>query len=120
MNLSMIMGHVLRVIFCLYQEGFNKEWDCKLNSILDEGELLGLRTHTINYKYQGNNYEIWISNRWYSYAHLHYFNDKYTGRNVQFRPSFRTMVKLHKAVSAIQLLDSQREFKRIYLDGDKS
>lgn len=120
MNLSMIMGHVLRVIFFAYQQKFNKEWDRKLNSILDKGEMIDLSPHVVNYEYQGNTYGIWVCNRWYSYANLYYFNDKDIGRNMQFRPSFRTMVKLHKVVSDIQLLDLQREFKRIYLDGDKS
>lgn len=119
MKLSLMAGHISRVIFRAYQQKYNREWDKKLNVILGECQFLSLDEYNVNYKYKGNTYSIWISNQWYSYAHLNRFNDESVKGCIQFRPSFSTMIRLHRVVNSIQSLGLQSDFRRIYLDEDK-
>ncbi|WP_145569665.1 hypothetical protein [Yersinia mollaretii] len=119
MKLSLMIGHILRVIFCAYQRKYNCEWDRKINAILDEGEFDSLNEYTIDYKYKENYYDIWINNQWYAYAYLRSFNDVFVRDSLQFRPSFKTMIKLHQKVRIFKSLDLKSDFRRIYLDEDK-
>lgn len=87
-----------------YQEPFGKEWDKKLNELLDtvpHAEAT-MRSYTL----QIGNCEIWVGNKYYSYGHL----NKYFAGSVRYwhddhveqRPSIRTMRKLSKYVDAIR------------------
>lgn len=119
MKLLLITGHILRVVFCAYQRKYNREWDIKINAILDGGEFCSFSQCTIDYKYKGNYYDIWITNQWYAYAYLRAFNDELIRGDLQFRPSFKTMVKLHQKVMIFKSLDLESDLRRIYLGKDK-
>lgn len=56
---------------------------------MEVGEL------TIKFNYEGEEYDIWVGNRWYSYAHIYSIGGKYIKRSQEFRPRFRTMRRLH-------------------------
>lgn len=87
-----------------YQEPFGKEWDKKLNELLDATPYTEAKLG--NYTLQIGNCEIWVANKYYSYGHL----NKYFTSSVRYwhddhiaqRPSIRTMRKLNTYVEAIR------------------
>ena len=66
---------------------YSKEWDEKLNQILDTGDFK-FDEHTMYYK----NYEVWTSNRFYSYGYL--FSKDRRWLKERYRPKVSTMVRL--------------------------
>lgn len=89
-----------------------------LNDILDKGLIMEVDELTIKINYEGEEYLIWVGNRWYAYGHIYSIGGKYIKRNQEFRPRFRTMRRLHNL--HINLVEDQaaRELFKIY--GDKS
>lgn len=75
---------------------------------MEVGEL------TIKFNYEGEQYEILVGNRWYSYGHLYMIGDKYIKRVQEFRPRFRTMRRLHDLHMKIYEDQEARELFRIY------
>ena len=66
---------------------YSKEWDEKLNQILDTRDYR-FDEHVMYYK----NYEVWISNRFYSYGSLLSKNRIWV--RGKYRPKVSTMVRL--------------------------
>lgn len=66
---------------------YSKEWDKKLNQILDTRDYR-FDEHVMYYK----NYEVWISNRFYSYGSLLSKDRRWV--SVKYRPKVSTMVRL--------------------------
>ena len=72
----------------LYLSGkCSKEWDEKLNQILDTGDF-EFKTHTMVYK----DCRIWVSNRFYSYGYL--LSHDWRIPQESLRPKVSTMVRL--------------------------
>ncbi|ENQ0912862.1 hypothetical protein ACENW9_000836 [Escherichia coli] len=96
--------HVANTVTAMYQQPFLKEWDDLLNKIIDEGLVVEVTELTIKFNYEGEEWEVWVGNRWYAYAHLWRKGDRLIQSNEEFRPRFRTMrrlrdlhLKLHEA-----------------------
>lgn len=66
---------------------YNKEWDEKLNQILDTGDF-EFGKYVMRYK----NYEVWVGNRFVGYGYLFSKDRKRTME--RFRPRASTMVRL--------------------------
>jgi len=66
---------------------YSKEWDKKLNQILDTGDFK-FDDHVMYYK----NYEIWTANRFFSYGSLFSKNRRWVRE--KYRPKVSTMVRL--------------------------
>lgn len=116
--MKFLLGHVFRTAFCIYQKKFNKQWDCLLNRILDDGKLVKVELHTVDFLYQGGVYCVWISNRWYAYGNLYALNDKYVGSELEFRPAFKTMVRLYEVTrhQHAAVVNRDDDYRRIYVN----
>lgn len=79
---------------------------------MEVGEL------SIKFNYEGEEYEIWVGNRWYSYGHIYSIGDKRIKLAHEFRPRFRTMRRLHDLHMKSFEDQEARELFKIY--GDKS
>ncbi|AQW17601.1 hypothetical protein ACSOR1_003208 [Escherichia coli] len=110
--------HIFNTIFGFYQQPFLKEWDAMLNDILDKGLIMEVDELTIKINYEGEEYQIWVGNRWYSYAHIYSLNGKLLTNRQEFRPRFRTMRRLHNLHMNLFEDQEARELFKIY--GDKS
>lgn len=110
------VGHILRTLTRFYQRPFNKEWDILLNKILDNDSELKVGKHTAEYEFEGIVYSIWISNRWYAYAHLNAFNGDTVGSCLEFRPKFKTMLRLYDVTKQKQTdaINHATDYRRIY------
>ena len=62
------IGHILNTVFGMYQEPFDKEWDSMLTMLLVFGTVVELDDYTVTFKYDDNHYNVWIGNKYYSYA----------------------------------------------------
>ncbi|MBJ9236996.1 hypothetical protein GHV37_20380 [Citrobacter koseri] len=87
--------HSANTVFGMYQQPFNREWDGMLRRILEAGKLLNISDHTITFHCGGDVFEVWTSNRWFSFAHLYRLNGEYIAEHLQARPRFSTMRHLH-------------------------
>ena len=89
--------------FGLYpQYKYNKEWDSFLNKALDKhkGEL----DYTAHCLILGKMH-VWIENAWYTSGHI------WGEQGVpQYRPSFKTLIRLHKR--ADKLLEAHKQKKK--------
>lgn len=110
--------HAVNTLSGRYQRPFLKEWDEMLNDIIDKGLIMEVDDFTIKFNYDGKEYQIWVGNRWYSYGYIYSIGGKYTKRNRQFRPRFRTMRRLHDLHMKLFEDQEARELFKIY--GDKS
>lgn len=57
--------HAANTLFGFYQQPFLREWDNMLNDILDKGLIMEVGELTIKFNYEGEEYDIWVGNRWY-------------------------------------------------------
>lgn len=105
--------HIANTLFT-YQEQFYAPWDNLLCRLLDEGKIVGINPHTVSFSFEGRLYGVWISNRWYSYAHLYALNEKPVAREIQFRPRFKTMRRLHALTSEINARKRKHLRQEIY------
>ena len=107
----------------MYQRPYNAQWDRLLNQLLSEDVLLSCGRHYATFHRQGMEYRVWIANRWYAYGHMDGFNGKEVPRELQYRPRFRTMLRLHAVSSQIvemQQADNVVQLRRrIYGAGGK-
>ncbi|HHP7419548.1 TPA: hypothetical protein ACSC6I_000655 [Providencia rettgeri] len=87
----------------MYLRPYCKEWDDYLNYLIDECGVEKESNCTITFNDRGEKVEVWKENKFYAYGYQYKFGepDAY-----QFRPSFRTMIKLSN-------LDDSREQKRV-------
>lgn len=105
--------HVMLTIMFMYQNKYNFEWDIKLNALIDTfGEEAQLDKH--GYTISLGEFDVWIRNRWYSYGYAMYKDSRLTSSELQFRPKFRTMVRLHKLVVELESKRIQKGIKEIY------
>jgi hypothetical protein len=109
-------GHILRALTRFYQRPFNKDWDTLLNEILDNNTELKVGKYTAEYKFEGCTYSIWISNRWYAYAHLNAVNGNTLYSCLEFRPKFKTMLRLFELTKQKQsdALNHASDYRLIY------
>lgn len=107
--------HIWNTLFGFYQEPFSELWDGLLNDIMDKGQVEKVNEYTVTFSYRGNLYTIWCGNKWYSYGHLYVYNGIYTRKQNQFRPRFRTMLKLENIHE--NTLEMQRAMERSALYG---
>ena len=110
--------HAANTIFGMYQQPFLKEWDDMLNDIIDKGLIVEVGELTIKFNYEGKEYEIWVGNRWYSYAHIYSIGGKYIKRSQEFRPRFRTMRRLRDL--HMNIFENQEACELFKIYGDKS
>ena len=99
--------HILNTIFFMYQQPYNKDWDKKLNELLDE---YGSNVVVSRYCATLGEYDVWIANKWYAYGNAYMKNSVSVGRRYEFRPKFRTMLRLDKTVRYV----SKDEVKEFY------
>ena len=95
------MGHVLRIVFKFYQEPFSKKWDTQLNMLIVFGTVVKVTPYTIIFEYNKNHYEVWLANKYYSYAFIRRYNHSLVPDTLQFRPKFKTMLRLNKLVASL-------------------
>lgn len=73
---------------------------------------------TIKINYDGEEYQIWVGNRWYSYGHIYLIGGKCIKQSQEFRPRFRTMRRLHDL--HMKLFEDQEAQELFKIYGDKS
>lgn len=109
-----IVSHIGNTVFRMYQKPFSRDWDKRLNEVIEHGKVVRAGEHTIEIQHNGIVMSIWTSNRWYSFGNLHYINGKYVPEELQFRPRFKTMEKLWELYQRerSEFLDS--EYKNLF------
>ena len=95
------MGHVIRTVLKFYQEPFSKEWDSQLNMLIVFGTVVNFDCYTVTFEYNENHYEVWRANKYYSYGYLQRHNRSFVPDTLQFRPKFKTMLRLNKLVASL-------------------
>ena len=95
-----LLCHFANTLFGMYQRPYSEEWDKHLNEIMDGHKSVEAGRHTITFEYQNNIIEIWTSNRWYAFGHIHYVNGKNVEPESEFRPRFMPMLKLWELYSS--------------------
>lgn len=88
-------------LFGMFQKKYCHMWDMKLREISCLADDLTVSDHTVQFIVGDIKYEVWISNRWYSYGYLWQVNDKSISRLMRNkRPSIAMMIKLDRLVKA--------------------
>ncbi|MNQ49180.1 hypothetical protein D3C85_630810 [compost metagenome] len=72
----------------LFNSRYSKEWDRKLNQLLDEFEIKPAGSYCVDI----GGYVVWTANRYYAYA------TPYAGGFPDRRPSIKTMIRLNDMV----------------------
>ncbi|CAI1628882.1 Uncharacterised protein [Serratia proteamaculans] len=90
------LSHTVNTLFFMYQEPFNHDWDTRLIQLLDEGKVISASRHCVTFSLHGMSYDVWVSNRWYSYGYLYEMDGKYVPKYLQYRPRFHTMRRLNQ------------------------
>ena len=108
--------HTLNTIFGMYQEPYSDEWDEKLNLLLREGTIERFDNYTIDFHFKGSIYTVWAGNAYYSFGHLYARNGNLLLSRLQFRPKFRTMLKLKKLKEQLLQKRSDSQFDKLYGD----
>ena len=86
----------LYAVFGLFGRKYSKEWDCKLESLIDSAIVSQIGDHTITFDVGSDGCElidVWVANKFYAYGHQ-WFSGCDGGNS--FRPSFRVAKKLYK------------------------
>ncbi|XEH50485.1 hypothetical protein NMD75_04235 [Edwardsiella tarda] len=91
------IGHALRTVTGFYQLPFSAVWDWRLNEIIEDGDIVGCDSYTIDFCYCGNVISVWIGNRWYAFGKEYRVNGGIVPDSMMFRPTFKTMKKLWNA-----------------------
>lgn len=108
------LSHIGNTIFCCYQMKYNKEWDTKLNQLLDDySHTAILYQHIIKL----GDWEVWIANKWYSYGNAYVNSGKSVNKSLQFRPSIFTMRRLDRLVDVLLYENNikwEKEVKEFY------
>ncbi len=84
-------------LFGMYQRPYLKEWDDYLNYLIDECSIVEECSYTITFNDRGEKVKVWKENKYYAYGHQYGtgLDEEY-----EFRPSFRTMIKLSNLVDS--------------------
>ncbi|QOR44358.1 hypothetical protein M9445_00800 [Proteus mirabilis] len=82
-------------LFGMYQRPYLEEWDDYLNHLIDECSIVDERDCVITFNDGGEKVEVWKENKYYAYGNQ---NNVSSGEAYEFRPSFRTMIKLSNLV----------------------
>nr|WP_318605844.1 hypothetical protein [Proteus mirabilis] len=81
----------------MYQRPYLKEWDDYLNYLIDECSIADERYRVIIFNDGGEKVEVWKENKYYGYGNQHNVSG---GEAYEFRPSFRTIIKLSNLVDS--------------------
>ena len=108
------LKHVLNTVTGMYQHCYSEAWDQKLTDLLDNvdrwsGIEISSGGHCLVFTFNGNNYRVWIANRWYAYGNLVSINDDFVDDDYRYRPRFRTMRRLHSLASRMQAVRKAAE-----------
>lgn len=79
----------LLAVFGLFGRKYSKEWDCKLEQLIDSAIVSQIDDHTITFDVSGDGCElidVWVANKFYAYGHQWFPG---SGLKNTFRPSFR-------------------------------
>tara|TARA_R110000744_G_C19371770_1_gene563239 strand:+ start:76995 stop:77297 length:303 start_codon:yes stop_codon:yes gene_type:complete len=73
-----------------FQQDYSKGWNKKVIDMLESGcKVTNIDGHTVTFE---NGVTIWISNKYYSYAHPYHCNLP------KVRPSIKTMIRLNEYI----------------------
>ncbi|MDE9551337.1 hypothetical protein [Xenorhabdus bovienii] len=108
-KLSVMLRLLGNKTFFLYQHKYLAEWDKKLNYLLDNCKFIKFDKHVVTFVDGDNEYRVWTSNRFYSFAHLYELNG--VTQTLQYRPSWRTMMRLYFEVVEMKNLKAAIEYK---------
>lgn len=84
-------------LFGMYQRPYLKEWDDYLNHLIDKCGVVEECSCTITFNDNGENVKVWKENKYYAYGYQYKFP---SDEAYEFRPSFRTMIKLSNLVDS--------------------
>lgn len=96
-NILDVMQCGVNWLFRIYQRPYLKEWDDYLNYLIDECGVVEECSCTITFNDNGENVKVWKENKYYAYGHQF---KSLSGEAYEFRPSFRTMIKLSNLVDS--------------------
>ncbi|EBV0135970.1 hypothetical protein DNI05_08665 [Salmonella enterica subsp. enterica serovar Newport] len=100
----MKLGNAISLYFTLLFVGFGfrycPAWDKALNKLLDNGTLLEVKSGIALFEYEAQLYEIFVGAGFSHFGYLVGFNDEAIDENLMRRPSFRTMDRLQRVVTA--------------------
>lgn len=113
----MKFGNAISLYFTLLLVGFSYRycpvWDKALNKLLDKGTLLEVKSGIALFEHEAKLYEVFVGDgfsRFSHFGHLIGFNDEAIDRNFMRRPSFRTMDKLQRMITAeIERIAKEKE-----------
>jgi len=118
------IAHAFNTVFSMYQMKYNKEWDEKLNNLMDEEwESFYLYLYTGDdkkpepevYTIYINDVRIWVANKWYSYGNRYAgFGEVACWENS--RPSIKTMMKLDRLVNHLKKEHKSKVLKETNYD----
>lgn len=81
-----------------YSYPFDRQWNATLERILEGGQLISSDECTALFVFEDQEWEVWVANRWYAYAHLYRKDKERLDRLLWARPRFKTMLQLHEVV----------------------
>ncbi|MWN30989.1 MULTISPECIES: hypothetical protein [unclassified Gilliamella] len=90
--------YFLKRFFVSHLNKFNKDWDRKLNEILDDFEIVESNRYYVTLQHNGDSYQVWIANYPYGSYTLKAKNGAYLSDKEQFRPSIRTQYRFDNLV----------------------
>lgn len=100
----MKFGNAISLYFTLLLVGFSfrycPAWDKALNKLLDNGTLLEVKCGIALFEHEAQLYEIFVGAGFSHFGYLVGFNDEAIDENLMRRPSFRTMDRLQRVVTA--------------------
>ncbi|EDO4759948.1 hypothetical protein C1Q48_21085, partial [Salmonella enterica] len=110
----MKFGNAISLYFTLLLVGFSYRycpvWDKALNKLLDKGTLLEVKSGIALFEHEAKLYEVFVGDGFSHFGHLIGFNDEAIDRNFMRRPSFRTMDKLQRMITAeIERIAKEKE-----------
>lgn len=82
-------------LFGAYHRPYLKEQDDYLNHLIDKCSVVEECSCTITFNDNGENVKVWKENKYHAYGHQYKFP---SDEAYEFRPSFRTMIKLSNLV----------------------
>ncbi|EDK9786300.1 hypothetical protein AH777_18565 [Salmonella enterica subsp. enterica serovar Give] len=86
------------------------DWNRALSRLLDDGTLIELRYGCAVFEHETQIYEVFVGAGFFHFGHLVGFNDEAIDEDLMRRPSFRTMDRLQRMVTAeIALVAKEKE-----------
>jgi len=110
--------YFLRRVFVKHLNKFNKDWDIKLNKILDDYEIVESNRYYVTFQHNDDSYQIWIAGYPHASYRLEAKNGECLGDKEQFRPSIRTQYRFDNLVLKPFLKEmekqTQQRIKKFY------